>query len=83
MAANSNSGLVDKKVTLFDVKKFGKWLEQIKAECYLRPKAGKILSSVLKGPATQFQQLYPAEYARIPVDAKPLSEETILNDPVK
>ena len=83
MASSGYTGLVDKKVPLFDVKEFGKWLEQIKAECYLRPYAGKVLSTVTKDPATEFKLLYPYEYAKIAADKKPASEEAIFNDPVK
>ena len=83
MASSGYTGLVDKKVPLFDVKEFGKWLEQIKAECYLRPYAGKILSDALDDPATQFKQLYPVEYSRIPEDCRPVNKEAITNDPEK
>ena len=83
MAKVSYDGLVDKKVPLFDTKKFGKWLDAIKSECYLRPNAGKVLSNVLKDPATQFSQMYPAEYSRVPIEDRPASEEVIFEDPRK
>ena len=79
----SMNGLVDKKVPLFNKKLFGKWLDQIKAECYLKPQASMVLSGVIKDPATQFALLYPDEYAKVIESARPENEEAILQDPIK
>ena len=66
MASNSKfNGLVDGKVPLFDSKRLGQWLDQIKAEVYLRPSGAKVLAEVKPDPATRFQRLYKDKFALI------------------
>ena len=61
-AVGKKDDLQDARIPKFDVINYHTWIEQIRAECVLRPGASKVLAKESLNPIEKFQLIYPAEY---------------------